>query len=446
MGRRRIAITLFALLATGGTVGSPNADADASNNDTSTQASPRPRARRSRIRKQCAPELGFIKEESESAVDYARHSRTLCNTSSPWAEENANVPEVLGFVAPWIDHSYRAAKYFRKKFSSISPLWFRILPSRDESSVYEIAGLEIADEQKHWQRRVTKGEVDLLPHFSMEGFQNMSTLKALLESPRELAAEIAVFCAQRNFHGIVFDLRAALFRSFKPFIPRLTKSLGLALRGGGRRLFLSVPAARGPDFNAQDAASVAEYVDGIIVGTRDYSKQEFGPSAPIQFVEDSLTRLLSSDGVATGIKPQQLVMEIPLYGRLFPEGKEDGGKVIMTLEIAKLLAKQRPKLVWDRETREHSTNIKSKGQKMGLSFPTLAFIAERLKLAQRLGVGVAFRDLGAGLDYAFDLLPLRSAGEWDDDEEDNVTDTVATSTDDRADEPGTAATAKRPEL
>eukprot|EP00929_Paragymnodinium_shiwhaense_P083884 TRINITY_DN44832_c0_g1_i2.p1 TRINITY_DN44832_c0_g1~~TRINITY_DN44832_c0_g1_i2.p1 ORF type:complete len:452 (-),score=103.10 TRINITY_DN44832_c0_g1_i2:119-1474(-) len=375
--------------------------------------------KRSRVRSDCAPELGLVTEK-ETSVTFARHALTFCNASSAWADKFSKIPEVLGIVAPWHDHSYRAARHFRRKLNSLSPLWFRVLPGRDSdnASAFEITGLQIADEQKVWKDKVTAGDLEMLPHFSIEGFQRLDSLRAILENPRQLVAEIAVMCDRGHFSGIVFDVRLALFRSLKPLVPKLIKELSQALHGAHRRLLLSVPAplpgvTQGPGyFDVEDAAAVSSYVDGVIVGTRDFSRDEAGPSAPLPWVRASMKRLLMSGTNTAGMKPEQLLLEVPLYGRAFPEGQE-GGRVILTNELAKALAKQKPKLIWDADSREHSANIIAKGARVSLAIPTLSFVAERLQLALDLGVGVALRDLGAGLDYAFDLLPQRHAGEDD---------------------------------
>lgn len=277
---------------------------------------PAPRARRSRIRAECAPEFLSLDPEQESAINFARHSQTLCNTSSPWAEKNANVREVLGFVAPWNDHGYKAARFIRRKLSSVSPLWFRIMPGRDAeaSAAYEINGLNLVDEpeQKRWRQQIDSAtHLDLLPHFSLEGFNKLESIKAILEKPMELAAEIAVICEHSSFSGIVFDLRAVLFRTLKPFIPRLVQALSQALRSSNRRLLLSVPAAPVPggggsasrDFDGADAALVAKHVDAVIVGTRDFSLGAFGPMAPLPWVRVSVTRLMDKAAAARGSCP-----------------------------------------------------------------------------------------------------------------------------------------------
>eukprot|EP00928_Gymnodinium_smaydae_P037856 TRINITY_DN26229_c0_g1_i1.p1 TRINITY_DN26229_c0_g1~~TRINITY_DN26229_c0_g1_i1.p1 ORF type:complete len:492 (-),score=138.85 TRINITY_DN26229_c0_g1_i1:1-1407(-) len=411
----------------------------------SADAKPEPKAKpkRSRVRATCAPELGLVTEK-ETAKSYAKHALTLCNSSSPWAEQSfAKLPEVVAFVAPWNDHGYKAARYIRRRLSAVAPLWFRILPSPGgkkrgdaDRSAFEIVGGDMAraEEQRRWKAHVTAGaNVDLLPHFSIEGFERLEDLRALLEKPEELVAEIAVMCEKEQFGGIIFDLRLALFRSVKPLVPRLVRALGQALRGVQRRLMVSVPAplpnARAAgSFDQEDAAAIAGDVDAVILGTRDFSRDAMGPLAPLPWMRASANRLLGKAGGAqggvVGLRPDQLIIEIPMYGRAFPEqggaaSGGGGGKVILAAEIAKALAKQRPPLVWDDEAREHAANVTEAqgGGRIGLSLPTLKFVAERLQLASSLGAGVALRDLGAGFDVAFDLLPFRA--DSDDDFGDN---------------------------
>jgi len=377
--------------------------------------------RRPRVRVACAPELGLV-TESETAKTYAKNAQRFCNTSSGWAENHLKVPEVLGFVAPWSDHGYRAARYFRGKLSQVSPLWFRVLPGKGGGSNFEIAGWEIADEQRRWTKQAG-GEFcleercgdgpDVLPHFSFEGFDKLPVLRAVLEAPINLAAEIVVTCEKGGFQGAVLDIRLALFPSLRSLVPALAAAVSRALHAGGRRFLLSVPArppsGAGPDFDAADASAVAGYVDGVVLGTRDYSRNQPGPAAPLPWVRASALRLLGKgQGGSGGLRPEQLLLEVPLYGRAFQEGQPEG-KVIDAVETLKVLAKQQPEMSWDAEAAEHSAEL-TKG-KVWLSIPTLAFLKARLQLARSLQVGVALRDLGAGFDASFDLLPMRFDGE-----------------------------------
>jgi len=377
--------------------------------------------RRPRVRVACAPELGLVME-AETAKTYAKNAQRFCNTSSPWAENHLNVQEVLGFVAPWSDHGYRAARYFRGKLSQVSPLWFRVLPGKGRGSSFEITGWDLADEQRRWtkqagaefclEERCGDGP-DVLPHFSFEGFDKLPALRAVLEAPMELAAEIVVTCEKGGFQGAVLDVRLALFPSLRSLVPALVAAIGRALRAGGRRFLLSVPAqpagGGGPAFDTADASAVAGSVDGVVLGTRDYSRKQPGPAAPLPWVRASALRLLGNgQGGSSGLRPEQLLLEVPLYGRAFQDGQPEG-KVIDAVETVKVLAKQQPDMAWDAEAAEHSAEL-TKG-KVWLSIPTLAFVNARLQLAHSLGVGVALRDLGAGFDASFDLLPMRFDGQ-----------------------------------
>jgi len=339
------------------------------------------------------------------------YARTFCNTSSPWAEKFLGVREVLGFIAPWNDKGYKIAKYFRDKFTSVSPLWFRILPGRPDTVGFDIAGLELAQKRRAWANDSASVGLGVLPHFSIEGFERLEGLRALLAAPETLASEMVGFCQRGGFAGLVFDIRIVLFPGVKKLMPQLVAAVGQALRAAGKRFVLSVPApvpgdegSKRPVFDAADSVAVAANVDAVVVGTRDFSKGEAGPAAPLPWVRSSLMRLLAG-AKGGGLRADQLLLEVPLYGRAFRKLEE--GRVAMGDELVKVVKREKPLFVWDAEAREHSANI-SRSQVV-LSLPTLQFVAERLKLAKSLGVGVALRELGSGVDYLYDLLPVSFA-------------------------------------
>ncbi|CAE8603824.1 unnamed protein product [Polarella glacialis] len=387
-------------------------------------AAPSKEKKGGRVRPDCAPELGLVKEQ-ESAASWARTARKFCNSSSPYAEKHLVVQEVLGFIAPWHDHGYKAARYFRGKLSSVSPLWFRVLPGRDGIG-FQVAGKEFAKQHKAWADDISDGGPRLLPHFSLEGFDKLAHLSALLEAPEKLAAEIENICVDGDFAGIVFDVRMALFPSLRALLPSVLAALSKRIRPA-RRLILSVPAPRPPGevrkkeasavaeyfkpgFQREEASAVAEYVDAVVVGTSDFSRAEPGPIAPLPWVRAALQALLAtgSGSDTGGLQPGQLLLEVPLHGRAFPWGEAQEsteGKVILTADLARVLAKQLPPMIWDAEAAEHSANLTE--SKVFVSLPSLAYVEARLRLAGSLGVGVALRELGAGFDSVFDLLPKR---------------------------------------
>lgn len=390
---------------------------------TTTLPSGPPEQPRRRVRDKCAPELGLVRE-NEKAATYARSPRVFCNTSSPWAEQHVGqLPRVFGLVLPWHDQGYRSTNYFRKKLSAVSPLWYRALPDRNGS--YELVGQEFANRQRRWSEQTSapacqagRGCVPgpaVVPTVSLEGFESIADIRSVLESPAKFALEVALVCETYGHAGIVLDVRLALFSRLKPLLPAFVAKVAQALHSDGRQLLLSVPGmpptGKGPDFDRQDAAAVSAVVDGVIVGTRDFSKAEPGPSAPLPWVQACLTRLLATEG-EPGLRPEQLLLEVQTYGRAFQEGSDEG-KVILGKESVKVIANLKPKVTWDAESAEHFANVSSK--RLYIAVPTLKFVEARLLLARKLGVGVAIRELGAEFDAALDLLPhRRQAGAVDD--------------------------------
>jgi len=69
----------------------------------------------------------------------------------------------------------------------------------------------------------------------------------------------------------------------------------------------------------------------------------------------------------------------------------------------KVLAAYKPKFTWSSTHHEHSFVYKKGAEERTVYYPTLMSIADRISLAEDLGVGISIWEIGQGLDYFYDL-------------------------------------------
>ncbi|CAN0215656.1 unnamed protein product, partial [Scytosiphon promiscuus] len=138
------------------------------------------------------------------------------------------------------------------------------------------------------------------------------------------------------------------------------------------------------------------------------------PNSPLSWVR-ACVEAFAPGGAGSKIRSMTLI-GIPFYGY-------DNGRAITSNDVVSLLeATQKQQKVehrsphrdgveflsdgleWHPLWREHVISYRGEQEdKHVATFPTLAFIQERLDLARDLGVGVAFWELGQGMPYWFDL-------------------------------------------
>lgn len=363
----------------------------------------------------CAVDKGYLYQD-ETAERYCLNVRTSCNVSSAWAKRHRLV-RVLGFVLPWNEDGFDVATTFKRRFTDLSPVWFRVVPREPDeknANLYEVVGHNWAKSRKGWSRTFEDSGPRLMPHFSIELFEKQKTLREVLAEPKKLALEIAAICELSNFGGAVLDVRLVLFRPLRPLLYALVTSLSQALRVSGREFLLSVPPLgeelSPSDFTIKDFNSVFDDVDGVIVGTRDYSKDHAGPIAPLPWVNSVMMHLIGDEPE----RAQKLLMEIPLYAKAFPNGCEPDecrsrSGIVNADNLVRQLETVQPDFSWNTDAVEHYVILPK--QQAYLSVPSLQGVAQRIQLAHKLGVGVAFRDIGSGFNSMFDLVAKRDSNE-----------------------------------
>uniref|UniRef100_A0A453F2L8 Chitinase domain-containing protein 1 n=1 Tax=Aegilops tauschii subsp. strangulata TaxID=200361 RepID=A0A453F2L8_AEGTS len=175
-------------------------------------------------------------------------------------------------------------------------------------------------------------------------------------------------------------------------------------------LIYVIPAPRmeGPnnqDFGPEDLLQLADSVGGFSLMTYDFSgPQNPGPSAPLKWIQYSLTTLLPAKGSASQVHSHMIFLGINFYGNDFLLSKGGGGGSITGRDFIHLLEKYKPSLQWDDKSSEHFFIYSDKGVRHAVFYPTLLSLSVRLDEAQDWGAGLSIWEIGQGLDYFFDVL------------------------------------------
>ena len=167
-------------------------------------------------------------------------------------------------------------------------------------------------------------------------------MAGVLADPAERAAHveaIAGFAADGDYDGVDIDYENFAFEdgrdtwaTTRPNWVAFVEELGTRLHADGRTLTVSLPwiidDERTDDsgYWVYDYAGIAPFVDVIRIMAYDYSTDEPGPMAPLDWVEDIVDAATEAAG-----GPEKLVLGIPLYGRNWviatdgecPEGTPD---------------------------------------------------------------------------------------------------------------------------
>ncbi|HSL74918.1 MAG TPA: glycosyl hydrolase family 18 protein [Ilumatobacteraceae bacterium] len=152
------------------------------------------------------------------------------------------------------------------------------------------------------------------------------TMAALLADPvtrRRHVEAIRSFAADGDFRGIDIDYEQFAFAdgrdtwaTTRPNWVAFIEELGAALRADGRTLTVSIPPVYDDGQTAEsgfwvyDYGAIVDHVDRIRMMTYDFSVQEPGPIAPLEWVETAITGAIEATG-----SPDKLVLGLPAYGR-----------------------------------------------------------------------------------------------------------------------------------
>uniref|UniRef100_A0A453F2G6 Chitinase domain-containing protein 1 n=1 Tax=Aegilops tauschii subsp. strangulata TaxID=200361 RepID=A0A453F2G6_AEGTS len=354
---------------------------------------------------------GLVKRQVSAGEILAEHARVSENRS------RRHFPNpVLAYVTPWNSKGYDMAKLFSMKLTHVSPVW------------YDLKRNKLSLEGQHnydagWVSELQNSGSLVVPRVVLEAFPGVVLLK---KKSRDKTIELIVSeCRDKGYDGVVLESwsRWAAYGvlddpELRQLALQFVKQLGEALHSISSKsstrnhleLIYVIPAPRmeGPnnqDFGPEDLLQLADSVGGFSLMTYDFSgPQNPGPSAPLKWIQYSLTTLLPAKGSASQVHSHMIFLGINFYGNDFLLSKGGGGGSITGRDFIHLLEKYKPSLQWDDKSSEHFFIYSDKGVRHAVFYPTLLSLSVRLDEAQDWGAGLSIWEIGQGLDYFFDVL------------------------------------------
>ncbi|CAL4955852.1 unnamed protein product [Urochloa decumbens] len=353
-------------------------------------------------------ERGLVKRDVSAREILTEHTRVSENRSQ------RHFPNpVLAYVTPWNSKGYDMAKLFSAKLTHISPVWYDL---KSDRNMLVLEGEHNIDAT--WVSELQSNGSLVVPRVVLEAFP----VVVLLEKKQKAKAIdlIVSECRNKGYNGIVLESwsRWAAYGvlddpELRYMALQFVKELGEALHSINSissshhlELIYVIPAPRmqelsNQDFGPEDLLQLADSVDGFSLMTYDFSgPQNPGPSAPLKWIQHSLTTLLSAKGSSRN-HSRMIFLGINFYGNDFLLSRGSGGGAITGRDFVLLLEKYRPSLQWDERSLEHFFIYSDEGVKHAVFYPTLMSLSVRLDEARNWGTGLSIWEIGQGLDYFF---------------------------------------------
>ncbi len=244
------------------------------------------------------------------------------NSEPPPPPPRPDIP-LDAWVPYWTLDSAMAETDRLGSMRDVSPFWFNAV-GVDQIVIDPNAGAELTtsfmDEAKASTANVVPSIVDAMPA------GGMAALLADPTSRTQHVDAIARFAADGGYDGVDIDYEQFAFAdgrdtwaATRPDWVAFITELGGRLHTDGRTLTVSIPPiydtgqTDDSGYWVYDYGAIAPHVDHIRIMAYDFSVDEPGPIAPLEWVESAITAALDATEA-----PEKLVLGLPAYGRNWP--------------------------------------------------------------------------------------------------------------------------------
>lgn len=310
--------------------------------------------------------------------------------------------DTLAYITPWNNLGYSYALKYPSKFTYVSPVWH-------ELSLYNSlgeTGFSITGEENIEFLSSAQGLFQIVPRVIITKTHPRNYIKFLTDDIllNEITNALVNFVKTHKYQGLVLEFwlqGLSIIRNFENYSElrslqlRMLNKIGKVFKKLNLICIITLPPMRSKEITSQEFLEIIENFDKVNIMTYDFSPAKAGPNAPLQWISETFTELLQGNEVDYG----KLMLGIPFYGYDYSNGQ---GKAIIGKEFIEIIEGQ-ARDVWDEQGKEHKFLYNDHGKECVMYYPTIDMLAERLKFAEKYGMGVAIWELGQGLEHFFNI-------------------------------------------
>ncbi|VDN05917.1 unnamed protein product [Thelazia callipaeda] len=341
--------------------------------------------------------------EQLSVASILRDHDKLCTEKKKFSHP------VLAYVTPWNNGGYNIAKFAAQKFTHIAPVWFHFKPEMKQRKTCILFGMHDLDTKWLADVRANNSKIKFVPRFIIDSTVTKNAQQFLYDERWQTnCAQIVInFLKKNKMHGAVVEvwlqMLSLIHKDTKEELVELIVHWAELFHKFDLEIIVPFPAPlhdmKKPTglVTKNELAKVMESVDFVNVMTYDYHTNHFAGIAPFEWVHKNLEYILSDPL----INPSKIFLGLNFYGYAL-EGTTL--KTVVGREFLEYMTAKSGTLMWNSKTKEHFLRFQSSGNDGFCTYPTVASVEVRLRLADYLNVGVGIWELGQGLNYFTCLL------------------------------------------